>query len=56
MRLRPTPQNRLRRLSQVQIDKAISVKRDKVGATTGRLDGETLLAVTRSLALILGLA
>ncbi len=54
--VRPTPQNGLRRPSQVQIDKAMSVKRDKIGATIGRLDDEILLAVTRSLALFLGLA
>ncbi len=54
--VRPTPQNGLHRPSQVQIDKAMSVKRDKIGATIGRLDDETLLAVTRSLAMFLGLA
>lgn len=58
--LRPTIEpnvgNGLRQRSQVQIDKAMSVKRDKIGAPIGRLDEEAMLAVTRSLALFLGVA
>ncbi len=54
--IEPSPQNGLRKTSQVQIDKTMSVKRDRIGAVVGRLDDETLLAVTRSLALFLGLA
>ena len=38
------------------IDKAMSVKRDRVGPPIGRLDDATLLAVTRSLAVFLGIA
>lgn len=52
----PTPRNGLSKPSQVQIDKAISVRREKAGPPIGRLDDATLLAVTRSLALVLGLA
>lgn len=54
--VQPTPQNGLRKPSQVQIDKAMSVRRDRVGAPIGRLNDETMLAVTRSLALFLDLA
>jgi len=54
--LRPTPENGLRKPSQVMIDKAMSVKRDKLGPSFGRLDDETMLSVTRSLAVFLGLA
>lgn len=54
--VQPTPWNGLSKPSQVQIDKAMSVKREKVGPPIGRLDDATLLAVTRSLALFLGLA
>ncbi len=54
--VQPSPQNGLRKASQVQIDKTMSVKRDRIHAVVGRLDDETLLAVTRSLALFLGLA
>jgi mRNA interferase MazF len=48
-----TPRNGLSKPSQVQIDKAMSVRREKVGPPIGRLDDATLLAVTRSLALFL---
>ena len=54
--VRPTPENGLRKPSQVMIDKAMSVKRDKLGPSFGRLDDETMLSVTRSLAVFLGLA
>lgn len=52
----PTPGNGLSRPSQVQVDKAMTVKRDRIGGVIGRLDDESMLAVTRSLALFLGLA
>jgi mRNA interferase MazF len=54
--VQPTPRNGLVKPSQIQIDKAMSVKRDKIGPPIGRLDDEIMLAVTRSLALFLGLA
>jgi mRNA interferase MazF len=38
------------------IDKAMSVKREKLGDTLGRLDEATLTTVNRLLALFLGLA
>lgn len=51
----PSPRNGLRLRSQVQIDKAISVGRSKVGPVIGRLDDELMLAVSRNLAVFLGL-
>jgi len=54
--IQPTPQSGLRKASQVMVDKAMSVKRDGIGAMIGRLDDESLLAVTRSLAVFLGIA
>jgi mRNA interferase MazF len=51
----PTPANGLRKLSQVQIDKPMSVKRDWLGPSLGSLDAETMLSVTRSLAVFLGI-
>jgi mRNA interferase MazF len=53
--VQPTPQNGLMKPSQVQIDKVMSVKRDRIGAPIGRLDEDTMVAVTRSLALFLGI-
>lgn len=54
--VQPSPQNGLRKASQVMVDKAMSVKRDRLGPPFGRLDDESMLAVTRSLAVFLGLA
>lgn len=54
--LQPAAGNGLRKPSQVMIDKAMSVKRDKLGPVLGRLEDDELLTVSRSLALFLGLA
>ena len=54
--VRPSPENGLRKPSQIMIDKAMSVKRDKLSSSFGRLDDESMLSVTRSLAVFLGLA
>lgn len=55
LNLRPTPENGLRKHSQVMIDKAITIRGDKLGPPFGRLDDETMLPVTRLLAVFLGL-
>jgi len=52
----PSAENGLRRPSQVMIDKAMTVRRDRVGAPFGRLQADTMVAVNRSLALFLGFA
>lgn len=52
----PNPGNGLHKPSQVMIDKAMAVKRERIGETFGRLDDETLLSVTRSLAVFLAIA
>ena len=54
--VQPSTRNGLRKPSQVQVDKVMTIKGDRIGAPIGRLDEETMLAVTRSLALFLGLA
>lgn len=54
--LHPTTENGLQKQSQVMIDKVMTVRRDKLGQPFGRLDDETMLSVTRSLAVFLGLA
>ena len=41
---------------QVVVDKPQSIAREKIGAVTGRLDDETMLAVNRALAVFLGFA
>ena len=52
----PGTDNGLRRPSQIMVDKAMSVRRDRVGAAFGRLDADAMLRVTRSLAVFLGIA
>jgi mRNA interferase MazF len=52
----PLPENGLRRISQVQVDKVLTVARERVGAIIGRLDDATMLKVNRSLAVFIGIA
>jgi mRNA interferase MazF len=54
--LEPSATNGLRQPSQIMIDKAMSVRRERIGSVIGRADAETMVAVNRSLALFLGLA
>ena len=54
--VRPTADNGLRKPSQVMIDKVMSVKRERIGPPFGHVDDETMLSITRSLAVFLGLA
>jgi mRNA interferase MazF len=53
--VQPSPENGLRKPSQIMVDKAMSVKREKLGPPFGRLDDDTMLSVTRSLAVFLAL-
>jgi len=52
----PDADNGLQKPSQVMIDKAMTVKRDKIGPTFGRIKIETLVEIERRLALFLGIA
>ena len=52
----PAPDNGLRRVSQIQVDKVLTVARERIGGTIGRLDDATMLKVNRSLAVFLGIA
>jgi mRNA interferase MazF len=54
--LEPSQDNGLHKRSQVMVDKAMTVRRDKLGASFGRLDDETMVTVNRALALFLGFA
>ena len=54
--IEPTRANGLRKRSQVMVDKAMSVKRDKVGAPVGHLEVEAMVAVTRALAVFFAIA
>ncbi len=50
------PESGLERPSQIQIDKAQTPRRERLGAVIGRADEVTLRAVNRALAVFLGLA
>ena len=52
----PSPDNGLRSVSQIQVDKVLTVARERIGGTIGRLDDETMLKVNRSLAVFIGIA
>lgn len=52
----PSAGNGLRKVSQVMVDKAVTVRTDRIGPPFGRLDDATMVSVNRSLALFLGLA
>jgi mRNA interferase MazF len=51
----PTPENGLRTPSQVMIDKAVTVNRNKVEAPFGRIDGDTMIEIERRVAVFLGI-
>ncbi|MBB3964593.1 type II toxin-antitoxin system PemK/MazF family toxin [Rhizobium metallidurans] len=42
----PNAENGLRKISQVMIDKTMTVRREKVGPTFGSLDGDTMLSIS----------
>lgn len=54
--LEPDVDNGLRQASQVMVDKAQTIARERVGEIFGRVDDETLVAVNRAVAVFLGLA
>jgi mRNA interferase MazF len=53
--LQPSQRNGLQKTSQVMIDKALTVKRDKVGNAFGHIEPDTLVEVERCLAVFLGI-
>ena len=54
--LQPSPENGLQKPSQVMIDKAMTVQRNKVGKAFGRIDANAMVEVERCLAVFLGIA
>lgn len=54
IRLEPDANNGLQKTSEVMVDKAQSISRDKVGNVFGHLSEDEILAVSRSLAVFLG--
>ncbi|MGB5832216.1 MAG: type II toxin-antitoxin system PemK/MazF family toxin [Thiohalocapsa sp.] len=54
--VRPSAENGLQKPSQVMVDKTMTVKRDKVGQSFGRIDANTMVEVERCLAVFVGIA
>lgn len=52
----PSRQNGLTHVSQVMVDKVISVPRARIGKVIGRLPDDTMIRVTRALSVWLGVA
>ena len=52
--IKPSEANGLQKPSEVMVDKAQSVPREKIGSTFGHVSAEDMLAVSRSLAVFLG--
>ncbi|CAI08015.1 MazF-like predicted growth inhibitor,ccdB family [Aromatoleum aromaticum EbN1] len=54
--VQPSPENGLQKPSQVMADKAMTVKRAKIGQAFGRIDADAMVEVERCLAVFLGIA
>ncbi len=54
--VQPTPGNGLQKPSQVMVDKAMTVKRDKLGEVFGSASDSAMLEIGRCLAVFLGIA
>ena len=54
--VQPSADNGLQKPSQVMVDKAVTVLRDKLGPVIGRIDATALAEVERCLAVFLGIA
>lgn len=52
----PSEDNGLRAISQIMIDKPMTIRRDKIGKIIGRLEDDTMLRVNRALAVWMGIA
>ena len=54
--VQPDDANRLKKPSQIMVDKTMTVRRDKLGEPFGAASDEVMLEVSRCLAVFLGIA
>lgn len=54
--IEPNKENCLKQISQVMVDKAHTVAKEKIGGTFGKINDELMLAVNRALTVFLGFA
>lgn len=52
----PSPENGLRRRSQVMADRPVAIRRERIGRKIGRLDSQDMAILNAALAFALGLA
>lgn len=52
----PTPENGLAKISQIQVDKIMTLRRERIGAVIGQLDEAVMVSVNRALAVWIGIA
>ena len=56
MTIDPSRRNGLTHVSQIMVDKIVSVPREKVGAAIGRLEDDVMLRIGRAMAVWLAIA
>lgn len=54
--IKPKPGNGLRKTSQVQINRILTLSTEKIGRTIGRISDRELVELNRLLAVVIGLA
>lgn len=54
--IQPGTENGLQKPSQIMVDKAMTIKRDKVGQAFGRIDANAMVEIERCMAVFLGIA
>jgi mRNA interferase MazF len=52
----PSAANGIRVISQIMVDKVMTIRRQKIQVSIGRMDDETMLRIGRALAVWVGLA
>ena len=53
--VQPNAENGLQKPSQVMVDKAMTIKKEKLGPAFGRIDDDSMVQVERCLAMFLGI-
>ncbi len=54
--IEPAQENGLAKLTQIQVDKIMTIRRERIGEVIGRLDQDVLVRVNRALAVWIGIA
>lgn len=52
----PNEKTGLKKISQVMVDKASTIKREKIKEIIGKIDDETMVVINRSIAIFMGIA